>query len=153
VRVIPAAGRRRTVERDAARLTGEGPSMLAVFASGQVFLSMVWFFLFVMWIMLLFRVFADIFRSDMSAGARVGWLLFVIVLPYIGVFSYLIVRGPRMAQREAADFQAREEAQRAYIRSVAGSGAADELEHIVDLRNRGVLDDGEFARLKARIVG
>lgn len=130
----------------------------AEFGVGQVLWSFIWFFLFFVWIMLLFRVFADLFRStDMRGATKVLWVLFVIALPYLGVFCYLIARGDKMAAREMSDARAREESIRQYIRDTAGTPAtvsvADELEHLDGLRQRGVIDDGEFGRLKARLVG
>lgn len=128
----------------------------ADFGVGQVVWSFVWFFLFFVWIMLLFRVFGDLFRStDMRGVTKVLWVLFVIVLPYLGVFCYLITRGDKMAAREIGDAQAREESVRQYIRESAGTSAssADELERLASLRERGVIDDAEFARLKAKVLG
>lgn len=128
----------------------------ADFGVGQVVWSFVWFFLFFVWIMLLFRVFGDLFRStDMRGVTKVLWVLFVIVLPYLGVFCYLITRGDKMAAREVGDAQAREESVRQYIRESAGTSAspADELERLASLRERGVIDDAEFARLKAKVLG
>jgi hypothetical protein len=129
--------------------------ILAEFGVGEVLLSMFWFFLFFLWIMLLFRVFADVFRSrDMSGFAKVLWLVFVIVLPYLGVFVYLIVRGNKMAEHEIADVQAQQAAMQDYIRSAAGTGsAAEELTRLADLRDRGVIDDSEFSSMKAKLVG
>jgi ABC-type multidrug transport system fused ATPase/permease subunit len=134
---------------------GVKPMILAEFGVGEVLLSMFWFFLFFLWIMLLFRVFADVFRSrDLSGVAKVLWLIFVIVLPYLGVFVYLIARGGKMAEHEIADAQAQESAVRDYIRSAAGTGsAAEELTRLADLRERGVIDEAEFAAMKAKVVG
>jgi len=129
------------------------------FGVGQVVWSFLWFFLFLVWIMLLFRVFGDIFRStDMRGATKVLWVLFVIVLPYLGVFCYLIARGDKIAAREANEARAYEESVRQYIREAAApasssTSVADELEHIDGLRQRGVIDDAEFARLKAKVVG
>ena len=127
------------------------------FGVGQVVWSLLWFFLFLVWIMLLFRVFGDIFRStDMRGFTKVVWTLFVIVLPYLGVFCYLIARGDKIAAREANEARAYEESVRAYIRDAAAptsASVADELEHLDGLRQRGVIDDAEFARLKAKVVG
>lgn len=126
---------------------------LAVFGVGQALLTILWFFLFVMWIMLLFRVFADLFRSpDLSGVARVLWLIFVIVLPFLGVFVYLITRGDKMTRREIESAQANEQAFRAYVRDAA-SDDASRIATIADLRDRGVIGDAEFARLKAKIIG
>src|SRR5512132_3562041 len=105
--------------------------MLAEWHVGEVFLSMLWFTLFFVWIWLLILVFSDIFRShDLGGFAKFLWVVFVIFMPYLGVFVYLIARGHKMQEhaQEAAD------AQRAYIRDVAGSGtsAADELARLAD---------------------
>jgi energy-coupling factor transporter transmembrane protein EcfT len=130
-------------------------SIAADFPVFQVFLSMIWFFLFVLWIMLLFRVFADIFRSrDLSGVAKVIWLVFVILLPYLGVFVYLIARGNKMAENDIQSAQAQDEAFREYVRSAAGTSAspADELARLADLRERGIIDDEEFAALKQRAL-
>ncbi|HUK71281.1 MAG TPA: PLDc N-terminal domain-containing protein [Streptosporangiaceae bacterium] len=68
----------------------------------NLFLTMMWFFLWALWLFLLFWIFLDIFRSrDLSGWAKAGWLIFVIVLPYLGVFIYLIARGGSMQERRA----------------------------------------------------
>src|ERR671910_597823 len=83
------------------------------FGSGQVFLSILYFFLFFIWIWLLIVVFSDIFRShDLGGVAKALWVIFVIVLPYLGVFVYLLARGHKMSEH-AADAA---KAQRDYIR-------------------------------------
>jgi hypothetical protein len=124
----------------------------------QVFWSVLWITIFVLWIFLVIRVFADIFRSrDLSGWAKALWTIFVIVFPYLGVFVYLVARGHKMAEHDLAAAQAHEAAVRAYIRDAAGTtggkGAAEELERLASLRDRGVIDDAEFARLKSQIVG
>ncbi len=121
----------------------------------NVFLTMLWFFVFVLWLMLLFRVFADIFRSDMRGVAKAVWTIFVIVLPLIGVFIYLIARGDKMTQREIDAVRAQDEAMRDYIRSAAGVAAspAEELARLADLKDRGALDDAEYAAMKAKVIG
>ena len=71
------------------------------FGVGEVLWSMIWFFLFVIWLIILFRVFGDIFRSrDLGGVSKVIWSLFVIVFPYLGVFVYLIARGDKVAANE-----------------------------------------------------
>ncbi len=130
--------------------------MLAAFGSGQVLLSMIWFFLFVMWIMLVFRVIGDIFRSqDLSGGAKALWLIFIVFFIYLGVFVYLVARGGGMAERELAAVRAQEDMMRSYIRENAGTSgsAAEELSRLATLKEQGVIDDAEFQRLKAKIVG
>lgn len=129
--------------------------MLAVFGVGQVLWSILWFFLFLMWVMLLFQVTADVFRSaDLGGAAKAGWIVFVLLFPYLGVFVYLIARGDRMHERQLAMAQQQQASFDAYIRQAAGTtpSAADEIEHLADLRDRGVVDDEEFARLKARVL-
>jgi len=91
----------------------------ADFGTGQVLWSIFWFFLFFIWIMLLFHVFGDIFRSpDLGGVAKVVWSVVVILVPYLGVFVYLIARGDKMQEHAIARMQAEEEARQTYIRSV-----------------------------------
>jgi uncharacterized membrane protein len=100
--------------------------MLAAFGTGQVLWSLLWFFLFFIWIMLLFQVFGDIFRShDLSGAAKAVWVIFVVVLPYLGVFVYLIARGPQMQANAMAQQQAQKDAVDDYIRSVASTPPSD----------------------------
>ncbi len=127
----------------------------AEFGTGQVFWSMLWFFLFFIWIWLLIAVFADIFRSDdLSGWGKALWTILVIVVPYLGVLIYLIVRGGKMRQREARDAQQADTAMRQYIRETAGSpsGPADEIAKLADLRDRGVIDETEFQSAKAKLL-
>ncbi len=126
------------------------------FGTGQVFLSIVWFTLFFIWIWLLIAVFSDIFRSsDLGGGAKAVWSIFVIVLPYLGVFVYLIARGHKMGEHALEAAQAQDAAARAYIQQAAGTGpsASDELARLATLKEQGVIDDAEFNNLKAKIVG
>ncbi len=129
--------------------------MLADFGVGQAFLSILWFFLFLLWIMLVFHVISDVFRShDLSGSAKALWLLFVILFPYIGIFVYLVVRGGKMHEHDVQAFQANEAAAREYIRTAAGTGsAADELTRLADLKAKGVINDAEFQTLKAKVIG
>ena len=126
------------------------------FGTGQVFWSMLWFFLFFIWIWLLIVVFADIFRShDLSGWAKALWTIFVIVLPYLGVFVYLIARGGKMQQHAVAQVQAQDAAARQYIQTVASTApsAADEVARLADLRDKGVLTEDEFRAAKAKALG
>jgi len=128
---------------------------LADWGVGQVFWSMLWFFLFFIWIWLLITVFADIFRShDLGGFAKALWVIFVIVVPYLGVFVYLIARGHKMSEHAAAAAQSQDAATRAYIQQAAGNGGspAEELERIADLKRQGVIDDAEYAQLKAKAL-
>ena len=88
-----------------------------------LFWTMLIFFLWFAWIMLLFRVFIDIFRSrDMGGFSKALWSIFVLIVPFLGVFIYLIVRGRSMADRDIADAQEREQAFRSYVQQTAGTG-------------------------------
>jgi Phospholipase_D-nuclease N-terminal/Short C-terminal domain len=130
--------------------------MLAEWGVGQVFWSMVWFTLFFIWIWLLISVFADIFRShDLSGIAKFLWVVFVVLMPYLGVFVYLIARGHKMSEHAVEAAQAQDAAARAYIQNAAGAApsAADEINRLADLRAKGVIDDAEFQSLKANVVG
>ncbi len=124
---------------------------------GQVFFSLLWFFLFFLWIWLLIMVFADIFRDHtMSGWGKAAWVIFVIILPFLGVFVYLIARGGSMAERAAAQQQKSNEQFQQYVQSVAGSGSggstADELARLADLKAKGVITDAEFEQLKAKAL-
>ncbi len=126
-------------------------SLAADFGTGQVFLSMLYFFLFFIWIWLLIVVFSDIFRShDLGGVAKSLWVIFVTLLPYLGVFVYLIARGHKMGEHAAGAAQAQQD----YIRRVAGTepSRADELARLADLKNRGVISDAEFEQMKAKVV-
>ena len=130
-------------------------TVAAEFGTGQVFLSMLYFFFFIIWIWLLITVFADIFRSDdLSGWAKAFWTIFVVVLPYLGVFVYLIARGGKMSKHAAQDAQAQDEATRAYIKSAAGNGSTttDQVAQLASLKAQGVIDDAEFQRLKEKAI-
>jgi hypothetical protein len=127
----------------------------AEWGTGQVFWSFLWFFLFFIWIWILIAVFADIFRSkDLSGWGKAGWVILVIVLPYLGVFLYLIIRGHKMGQHAAEDAEAQEAAFRQYVQEAAGSptSTADELEKLARLREQGVLSEEEYVQAKARAL-
>jgi hypothetical protein len=100
-------------------------------------------------------VFADIFQShDLSGWAKALWVIFIIVIPYLGVFVYLIARGHKMSEHAREAAQAQDAAARQYIQQAAGTSASpvDELQRLVELKDRGVIDDAEFQKLKAKIV-
>jgi hypothetical protein len=129
--------------------------VLAEFGSGQVFWSMLWFFLFVIWIWMLFAVFGDIFRSqDLSGWGKALWSIFIIFLPYLGVFVYLIARGHKMAENSVREATERESQFREYVQSVSGGsgGAASEIARLADLRDKGVLSEEEFQAAKAKAL-
>ena len=120
----------------------------------DIFWSMLMFFLFFAWAWLLVSVFIDIFGSDLSGWGKAGWTIFVLALPLLGVLIYLIVHGGDMQRRAMRDAAEVDRAQQDYIRSVAGAPSpADELAKLADLRNQGVITDGEFAAQKAALLG
>ena len=122
----------------------------------DAFLTMMWFFLWIMWIWLVFMIVFDIFRShDLSGWAKAAWLIFVLVLPLVGVLVYLIARGGKMQERRVREAQAQDQAFRAYVRDAAaeGDGQADQLAKLADLRDRGAISDAEFERGKAKVLG
>ena len=131
--------------------------LAAEFGTGQVFWSILWFFLFFVWIMLIFTIFGDIMRSDdLGGAAKAIWSIFIIFLPYIGIFAYLIVRGGSMGERQLKAARAQDAAMQDYIRTAAGSGggasAADELAKLADLHSQGKIDDAEYAAAKTKVV-
>lgn len=124
-----------------------------MFGTGEVFLSIFWFFLFAIWFMLLFHVFGDIFRSgDLSGWGKTLWSLFIIVTPYLGVFVYVVARGDTMTEHAVADAEARDAAARSYIRSAVGSSTAEELARLGQLRADGTINDEELAMAKAQLL-
>ena len=129
--------------------------MLAEFGTGQVFWSMLWFFLFFIWIWMLIAVFSDIFRSpDLSGWGKALWSIFIIVVPYLGVFVYLIARGHKMQEHTLQAAADQEKAFRGYVQNVAASStsSADEIARLADLRDKGVLSEAEFQQAKAKAL-
>lgn len=136
----------------------KGVTMLAAdYPLLNVFWTMLWFFLFFLWIWTVVVVLMDVFRSpDMGGFAKAMWFLFVLFLPVIGVLTYLIVRGDKMHEHAASDARRQDEQMREYIRSAAGNGggatAASELAKLAELRDSGVLTDDEFKQQKALLL-
>jgi hypothetical protein len=120
------------------------------------FLTMLYFFLFVIWIWLLIMVFVDIFRShDMGGVAKALWVIFIIILPFLGVFVYLIARGGKMHERAAKQAAEQQKAFDAYVKQAAGTSgdtAADQLSKLADLKSQGVITDAEFEAQKSKIL-
>jgi hypothetical protein len=136
------------------RMQGEIMLIAGDFGVGQVLWSILWFFLFVMWMWLIIVVFADIMGSPMSGWGKALWTIGIIVLPFLGVFMYLIVHGDGMDRRADAAAADSESATTDYIRSVAGTGsAADQLQKLAALHESGSLTDDEYARAKANLIG
>jgi hypothetical protein len=129
--------------------------LLAEIGNGQILWDILWLFTFIIWFWLLITVFGDIFRDhDLGGVAKTLWIIFVIVLPYLGVFVYLIARGKGMAERNMAAMANAQQAQADYIKSVAGTsgGASEELARLAELKDKGVLSDEEFQAAKAKVL-
>ncbi|MFI1716880.1 SHOCT domain-containing protein [Streptomyces sp. NPDC053513] len=122
----------------------------------NVFWTMLWFFLWIMWLFLLFKVITDIFRDHSLGGwGKAGWLIFCILLPYLGVLVYVIARGKGMGQRDVKQAKETEAAFQDYIRKTAGpqgGGAADELTRLADLKAKGAITAEEFEKAKAKVL-
>jgi hypothetical protein len=120
----------------------------------DMFWTMLWFFMFFIWIWLLIGIFGDIFRSDDLGGwGKALWTLFVIITPFLGVLVYLIARGKGMQERSIRDAEAADAATREYIKQAAGTTSkADELAKLASLRDQGVLTPAEFEAQKAALL-
>ena len=122
----------------------------------DAFLTMLYFFLFIIWIWLLIMVFMDVFRShDMSGWAKALWVIFIIILPFLGVFVYLIARGGKMHEWAAEQAAQQQKAFDQYVKQAAGTpgeSSADQLHKLADLKSQGVLSDAEFEAQKAKIL-
>jgi hypothetical protein len=124
------------------------------FGSGELLWGIFWFFMFVIWLWVLIAIFGDIFRSsDLSGGAKAFWVIFVVILPWLGILVYLIARGSGMQQRAIEHAQAQSAQFQDYVRQTAGSGSSvDELAKLADLKEKGALTDAEFEAQKAKLL-
>ena len=121
----------------------------------DLFWTMLELFLWILWFFLLFRILTDIFRSqDMNGWAKAAWIVFVIILPFLGVLIYVIARGHSMTQRDMEQAQKNDAAFRSYVRSAAQpeGGSADQLATLADLHSQGVLSDTEFQKAKEKLL-
>ncbi|GAA4051627.1 SHOCT domain-containing protein [Nonomuraea soli] len=123
----------------------------------NLFWTMMWFFVWVVWLFLLFRIVMDIFSSDDLGGwGKAGWTLLVVLLPYLGVLIYLIARGRSMNERQMKRAADQEQAFKAYIRQNAGpaegAGVPEQLEKLAGLKQRGTISDTEYEQAKAKIL-
>ena len=129
-------------------------ALVADYTFLDVFWSMLVFFVWVLWFILLFRVIIDIFsRHDIGGGSKVLWILFVIILPFLGVFVYLIAENDGMTQRSMAKAQAQQAQMDDYIRSTAGGGgAAAEIDKAKQLLDSGAITQAEFDAIKQKAL-
>ena len=119
----------------------------------DVLWSMVIFFMFFIWIWILFKVFADLFRRhDIGGGMKTVWIIFVILLPFLGVFVYLIAEGTRWPSATPRRCRPRRAQQDEYIKSVAGSSAADQIAQAKQLLDSGAISQAEFDAMKQKAL-
>jgi len=129
-----------------------------LFAADYPFLDVFWtmlvFFAWVIWFWLLITVFADLFRRhDISGWGKAGWTLFVIVLPFLGVFVYLIAQGQHMAERKAQDVQASQAAFDDYVRQVkSDADPSEQIAKAKQLLDSGAIDAAEFEQIKRKAL-
>ena len=114
----------------------------------NVFLTMLWFFLWVLWIFLVIWVLIDVFRNDKISGwGKAGWTVLVVFVPLIGVLIYTAVHGREMTERQLSDGPVGQDMQDSYATSTSS-----ELSKLADLYDRGVITDAEFQREKQKIL-
>jgi Short C-terminal domain/Phospholipase_D-nuclease N-terminal len=122
----------------------------------DIFWSVLWFFFLFIWIMILFQILGDLFRDHSVSGVeKTLWVLFLVFLPFLAVFVYLIVRGKGMGERAAAQHQQAQQEFEGYVRNVAATGEATATEQIAkakQLLDAGAIDQSEFERLKAKAL-
>ena len=122
----------------------------ADFSVGEFLLWLLWIFLFVIWFWLLITIFADIFRRhDIHGFAKTMWVIFVIILPFLGIFIYLITQSHGMAERNVAQAQAQQE----QLRQIVGTSSADELMKLDQLKANGSITDDEYQKMRAKVIG
>jgi hypothetical protein len=123
------------------------------FGTGQVFLSMLWFFLFFIWIWILITIISDLFRDhELSGWAKAAWVLFLVFIPFLTALIYLIARGSGMRDRT---IKAQADAKKhfdEYVQTQAHSTPADELHKLNDLKEKGALSAEEFDKAKAKLL-
>jgi ABC-type multidrug transport system fused ATPase/permease subunit len=130
--------------------------LIADYPFWSVLGSMLFFFLWVIWFWLLIKVFADIFRrDDLSGWGKTLWIIFVIILPFLGVFIYLITQSSHIAQRDMSQAQSQKAQFDDYVRNVSGSGggAAGEIAQAKQLLDAGTITQSEYDALKAKALG
>lgn len=127
--------------------------LLADYSLGDAFLTVIWIFLFVAWIMVLFTIIGDLFRDHQLSGWwKAVWILFLIFVPFLTALVYLIARGHGMRERsikEQADVRKHFDS---YVRDTAGTSPVDELHKLNDLKEKGAISNEEFERMKAKVL-
>jgi Phospholipase_D-nuclease N-terminal/Short C-terminal domain len=129
--------------------------VLVAYTFGQVMWTMFVFFAWILFFWLLFTVFGDLFsRHDIGGGSKALWTIFVIILPFLGIFIYLIVNGKGMGERAQQKVQAQQASMDAYVKSVASSSdsASDQISKAKALLDTGTISQAEFDQLKAKAL-
>ena len=122
----------------------------ADFSVGEFLLWLLWIFLFVVWFWLLITIFSDIFRRhDIHGFAKTMWVIFVIILPFLGIFIYLITQSHGMAERNIAQAQAQQE----QLRQIVGTSSADEIMKLDQLKANGSITEDEYQKMRAKAIG
>ena len=123
--------------------------------SGYPFLDVMWtmlvFFMWVIWFWLLIVIFTDLFRRDLSGWAKAGWVVFLIILPYLGVLIYLITQSKAMAERRTQEAQAAQSQFDSYVRNVSG-GSAEQIAKGKELLDSGAITAEEYEALKRKAL-
>ena len=124
----------------------------------NLFLTMLYFFLWIAWLFLLFRIIIDIFRSqDLGGWGKAGWTILILFVPFLGVLIYLIARGSSMQERDMQQARESRQAMDKYITETVKGAApstspVDELTKLADLHKSGAINDDEFATMKAKVL-
>jgi hypothetical protein len=150
----------RPIERRVSALDAqaiEGRHALMVMAADYPFMDVLWsmiiFFFWVIWIWIVITVLIDVFRRDDIGGwAKAAWVIFVVILPWLGVLVYLIVEHDGMRERSMSQAQAQRREFDDYVRDAAGGGSAGEIAKAKELLDTGAITQGEFEALKAKVL-
>lgn len=118
----------------------------------DLFLAMLWFFLFITWLWLVFVVIGDLFRTDMSGWGKALWALFIVILPFVGVFAYVIARHGTIREPAWAQTMTMNRGHGGYAEAVAGESVTTELGKLAELRDRGILSDAEYDARKSSLL-
>ena len=124
----------------------------------NLFLTMLYFFLWIAWLFLLFRIILDIFRShDLGGWGKAGWTILILFVPFLGVLIYVIARGSSMQERDMQQARESRQAMDKYITETVKGAApstspVDELTKLADLHKSGAINDDEFAAMKAKVL-
>ncbi len=124
------------------------------FGLWDVIVSMFWFMLLLAWIWLIIAILSDLFRDHkLGGGAKALWVIFIILIPWLGALAYLIARGNSMNERSRQAAIDQQESMRAYVQQTAGtSSVADELANLANLRDNGTISVEEYEKAKAKVL-